>query len=60
MSSSDRGSGWLRKFRILPGVVRPGRREDRYFECRDCGTRVEDDERVCSACGSKEIAGYEI
>lgn len=60
MSSSDRGAGWLRKIRLLPAFVRPDRREGQYFECRNCGTRIEDGERVCPACGSKEIAGYEI
>jgi rubrerythrin len=60
MSSSDRRSGWLRKFRVLPALVRPGRREGQYFECRNCGTGVDGDECVCPACGSGEIAGYEI
>jgi rubrerythrin len=59
MSSSDRRSGWLRKFRFLPALVRPDR-ERQYFECRNCGTRVDGDECACPACGSGEIAGYEV
>jgi rubrerythrin len=60
MSSSDRRSGWLRKFRFLPGFVRPDRGKGQYFECRDCGTPVGDGDGVCPTCGSEEIAGYDI
>jgi predicted RNA-binding Zn-ribbon protein involved in translation (DUF1610 family) len=33
---------------------------DPFSECRDCGTTIEPDERVCPVCGSVEIARYDL
>lgn len=32
----------------------------RYFECRTCGTTVDEGTDVCPACGSADIAEYEL
>lgn len=29
-------------------------------ECRDCGTTLEAKERACPACGSNDIARYDL
>ncbi len=34
--------------------------DDRFSECRDCGTTIEPDERSCPVCGSAEIARYDL
>lgn len=30
------------------------------YECRDCGTVVPRDDAECPACGSSEVAAYEL
>ena len=34
--------------------------EERYFECRQCGTTVDARTVACPACGSRDIAEYEL
>lgn len=48
---------------MLKGVKRmldPGSRPGEFCECRHCGTTVERPAAGCPACGSDEIARYEI
>lgn len=43
------------------GLLGSGRgNHSRYFECRTCGTTVDEGTSVCPACGSAEIAEYEV
>jgi len=48
---------------LLTGIgaaLRDWRSPSRLFECRQCGTTVDDDAANCDACGSEEIASYVI
>lgn len=35
-------------------------RPDTFDECRNCGTAVPPDEDACPACGSTDVATYEL
>jgi RNA polymerase subunit RPABC4/transcription elongation factor Spt4 len=37
-----------------------GRTAEVIHECRNCGTAVETSEPTCGACGSSNVARYEI
>lgn len=39
---------------LLPGTTEP----TSQFECRNCGTTLEEDDDECPCCGSAEIAEY--
>lgn len=30
------------------------------YECRNCGTSIEDDRETCPACGADEVAEYDL
>lgn len=44
----------------LKRVFDRGPRPHEFCECRDCGTAVDSPTGTCPACGSREIARYDI
>ncbi len=43
------------------GLIGSGRGgQTRYFECRTCGTTVDEGTEICPSCGSADIAEYEL
>jgi predicted RNA-binding Zn-ribbon protein involved in translation (DUF1610 family) len=36
------------------------RRRQGFFECRHCGTTVDNSSMTCPNCGSQEIARYDL
>jgi predicted RNA-binding Zn-ribbon protein involved in translation (DUF1610 family) len=49
--------------RLLPDSVsdlRPRSDSVPLYECRSCGTKLEAEQDACPACGSEEIARYDL
>lgn len=52
---------WLDADEVTMGLLGSGRGSgSRYFECRTCGTTVDEGTSICPACGSADIAEYEL
>ncbi|ELY96152.1 hypothetical protein C482_16308 [Natrialba chahannaoensis JCM 10990] len=45
----------------LDHLVAAVREDNTIYECRHCGVSIDDDDvTTCSACGSTEVARYEL
>ena len=45
---------------LLRSFVSGGQSGEVIYECRDCGTVVDEEATACSHCGSTDIVRYEI
>ena len=45
---------------MIPAVIRELFGDGTIYECRSCGTTLEESDEECPSCGSEEIAEYDL